>query len=157
RANGELGQPTRVQKNAGTLGPNKERQEGPHAHFVGVSSDNRFLFVADLGLDRVLVYRFDAVKGDLDPIVPPQSTPPDARAQVPVSVPLAPGTGPRHVAFSSDGRFLYVLGEITSAVTVFSKDKKMSYQALQTISTLPDGFSGRKEAAEIAVHPSGKW
>jgi 6-phosphogluconolactonase len=75
----------------------------------------------------------------------------------PFSAKLNPGAGPRHVAFGSGGKFMYVLGEIQSTVTVFANDAQETYRAVQTISTLPKAFSGRNDAAEIAVHPNGKF
>jgi 6-phosphogluconolactonase len=140
-ADGKLGQPTANVKDTGPLGPNKERQEAPHAHWVGTSADNLFLYVSDLGLDRVLIYDFDATKGTL--------------TQTASSLAPAPGAGPRHVAFSKASQFAYVLGEMSSRVTVFSMDGQTSH-SIQDISALPKGFSG-KEAAEIAIHASGKW
>lgn len=142
---GRLGEHTANVKNAGTLGPNKNRQEGPHAHWVQVSPDNRFVFVSDLGLDAILSYRFDATKGTLTPNDPP-------------SAKLAPGAGPRHVAFSPNGKNVYVVSELNSTVTAFSYDPaKGSLQSLQVVSTLPSDFHGRNDTAEIAVHPNGKW
>jgi 6-phosphogluconolactonase len=144
-ADGKLGEHTAVVKDAGTLGPNKERQNAPHAHWVQVSADNRFVFVSDLGLDAILIYRFDAANGTLTTNDPP-------------SAKLAPGAGPRHAAFSPDGKFLYVVSELNSTVTAFEYDAaKGSFGNLQVISTLPNDFHGRNDTAEIAVHPSGKW
>jgi 6-phosphogluconolactonase len=126
-------------------GPDKERQEGPHAHWIGVSPDNRFALVADLGLDEVIVYGFDAFRGTFTPSL-------NGFAKV------KPGAGPRHVAFSPNGKFVYVLSEMESSVTAFSDDPKTGVlKNLQTISALPKDYSGRKEAAEIAVHPTGKF
>ena len=142
QSDGKLGAPTANVKDQGPLGPNKERQEAAHAHWVGMSSDNHFLDVSDLGLDRVLIYNFDAAKGTL--------------AAGPAGLAPSPGTGPRHVALSKDHKFAYVLGEMSSGVTVFSMNGQAP-KALQQISALPIDFSGRKEAAEIAIHPSGKW
>jgi 6-phosphogluconolactonase len=142
---GKLGQATANVKDAGPLGPNKERQEAPHAHWVHVSTDNRFVFVSDLGLDAILIYRFDAAKGTLTPNDPP-------------SAKLAPGAGPRHVAFSPNGKFVYVVSELNNNVTVFSYDSaKGSLQSVQALPTLPSDFHGRNDDAEITVHPDGKW
>ena len=122
----------------------KLRQEGPHAHWIGTSLDNRFAIVADLGLDDVLVYRLDLTKGSLTPADPPY-------AQV------KPGSGPRHFAFHPNGKFAYVLNEMASNVTTFAyQPQKGSLSAIQTISTLPKDYSGPKRAAEIVAHPSGK-
>ena len=140
-ADGKLGEHTALVRNDGTPGPNRERQEGPHAHWIAASADNRFVYVADLGLDKVLVYRFDGAKGTLAP---------DGAAVG------KPGSGPRHVAFSGDGRFMYVVSEMASTVTVFSRDED-GFRLVQAVTMLPAGFSGRNDAAEIAIHPSGKF
>jgi 6-phosphogluconolactonase len=158
---GKLGQHTAVLTDTGTLGPNKERQAGPHAHWIELSAGNRYAYVADLGLDRVLIYKFDATKGTLTPADAPSSAATAAAASAKpneaFSATLSPGAGPRHVAFSSNGNFMYVLGEVNSSVTVFANDANESYRSIQTISTLPAGFSGRNDTAEIAMHPNGKW
>ncbi len=158
-ADGKLGEHTAVATDTGTLGPNKERQEGPHAHWIEVSARNLYAYVADLGLDRVLIYKFDAAKGTLTPGAAPSSaaTAAGGAANDAFSATLSPGTGPRHVAFSREGNFMYVLGEVKSTVTVFANDNGESYRAIQTLSTLPAGFSGRNDTAEIAMHPDGKW
>ncbi len=143
-ADGRLGENTANAKDQGTLGPNKERQEGPHAHWIEASPDNRFVFVSDLGLDAILIHRFDRAKGTLTPNDPP-------------SAKLAPGAGPRHAIFSPDGKFLFVVSELNSTVTTFSYDSaKGSLAAPQAVSTLPADFHGRNDTAEIAVHPSGR-
>jgi len=151
-ADGKLGEHTAVVTNAGAVGPNKERQEGPHAHWIEPSAGNKYVYVSDLGLDHILIYKFDAAKGTLTPAAAP-----DAKPNDPFSATLSPGAGPRHVAFSRDGKFMYVLGEIKSTVTVFANDANETYRSIQTISTLPEGFSGRNDTAEIAMHPNGKW
>jgi len=144
-ADGKLGEHTANVKDAATPGPNKERQEGPHAHWVEASPDNRFVFVSDLGLDALLSYHFDAAKGTLTPNDPPLAK-------------LAPGAGPRHAAFSPDGRLVYVVSELNSTVTAFGYDStKGTLHELQVASTLPKDFHGRNDTAEIAVHPSGRW
>ena len=126
----------------------RERQEGPHAHWIGTSPDNRFALAADLGLDEILVYRFNSAKGTLAP-----DTPPFAK--------LNPGAGPRHLTFHPSGKFAYVLTEMGSSVTAFAyKAGKGSLSPLQTVSTLSilrKDYSGVKEAAEIAVYPNGKF
>jgi 6-phosphogluconolactonase len=149
---GKLGEHTANIKNAGALGPNKERQEAPHAHWVEPSAGNRFAYVADLGLDRVLIYPFDSAKGTLT--APGGSGSTTERA---FSVKLTPGTGPRHAAFSSSGNFLYVLGEMQSTVSAFANEHQEVWRPVQEISALPELFTGRNDAAEIAIHPGGKW
>lgn len=142
---GKLGEPTAVVTNVGKLGPNKERQEAPHAHWVQVSPDNRYVFAADLGLDAILSYRFDATRGTLTPNDPPMTK-------------LNAGAGPRHVAFSPDGRFLYVVSELNSTVTAFRYDTaKGTLFEFQILSTLAEDFAGRNDTAEITVHTNGKW
>ncbi len=123
----------------------RERQSGPHAHSINVSPDDKFAFVADLGLDKVLVYRLDASKGTLTANDPP-------------FVSVAPGSGPRHFAFHPGGKFAYVINEMKSTVTAFSYDAaRGELKEIQTITTLPAGFSGENSTAEVQVHPSGKF
>jgi len=143
-ADGTLGAATEVVQHAGkSIHP--ERQKGPHAHCVTLDSANRFAFVCDLGLDQVLAYRFDAQHGKLAPHNPP-------------FVRLRPGAGPRHMVFRPDGRFAYVVNELSSTITVFRYDADAgALNDVQTVSTLPEYFDGANTAAEIGVHPSGKW
>jgi 6-phosphogluconolactonase len=148
-ADGKLGPATANVRDEGPLGPNKERQEGPHAHWIETSAGNRFAYVSDLSLDRVLIYKFDAEGGRLSN--------PDASQSDAFSAALPPGSGPRHLAFSHDGKFMYVLGELRSTVTTFANQAGEKYRALQTVSALPAAFSRRNDAAEIALHPSGKF
>ncbi len=159
QSDGRIGEASAVLHDTGTLGPNKERQDAPHSHWIEASAHNRYVYVSDLGLDRVLIYAFDAAKGTLTKGASPSSSAksgaPDAGDSF--SATLAPGTGPRHAAFSKDGDFMYVLGELDSAVTVFSNDQKETFHSMQRISGLPARFSGRNDAAEIVIHPNGKF
>ena len=126
-------------------GTNPERQEGPHAHSIDLSPDNRFAIVDDLGLDETLVYKFDAAKGSLT-------------LEQDSGVKADPGAGPRHFTFSPNGRFAYVLTEMGSTVSVLSYQSPDGVlKRLKTISTLPKDFKGHNDAAEIQVHPSGKF
>jgi 6-phosphogluconolactonase len=144
QANGSLGKDSDFVQHTGS-GPNKERQEAPHAHWIGTSPDNRFALAVDLGLDEILVYRFDSTKGSLSP-----NNPPFAKVN--------PGAGPRHLAFQGDGKFAYVLTEMENAVTAFAyAQNNGSFSALQTVSTLAKDYTGTKEAAELTVHPTGKF
>lgn len=124
---------------------NPERQKGPHAHSIEASPDNRFVLAADLGLDQLLVYRFDAAKGSLEPNDFPF-------AQV------SPGAGPRHFAFGHFGRFVYLVNEMGSSVSTLSYDSGRGVlDELQTLSTLPKDFAGQTIAAEIEVDRAGKF
>jgi 6-phosphogluconolactonase len=122
------------------------RQGGPHAHSINLDAANRYAFVADLGLDQIRVYAFDPAAGRLTPHRPP-------------FVKVAPRSGPRHFAFHPDGRFGYVINEISKTVTAFAYDADNGVLTeIQTISTVPADFRGRGgSTAEIRVHPSGKF
>jgi len=121
------------------------RQSGPHAHSVNISPDNRFLAVTDLGLDEVLIYRFDAKAGSLTPHDPP-------------AIKTTPGSGPRHLAFGPDGRFAWVVNEMSATVTALSYDRTLGkFTRAQDVSALPRDFGGTKNGAEILVHPNGKF
>jgi 6-phosphogluconolactonase len=125
----------------------RERQEGPHAHCINTSPDNRFVLTADLGLDEVLVYRFDPARGSLTPNDPPFGK-------------TLPGAGPRHFAFHPSGRFVYVINEMQCTVSSFSYDAaRGSLKLLATVSTVPKDYKVTKDdsTAEIRVHPSGKF
>ena len=140
---GRLGEASAFIQNAGS-GPNRQRQEGPHAHWIETSADNRFAIAADLGLDQLLIYRF-GTSGSLIPNAPPAAK-------------LEPGAGPRHVAFTPDHKFAYAINELQSSVTAFSYDTRRGVlKPLQTISTLPEGFTGTNTAAEIRVDPEGRF
>jgi 6-phosphogluconolactonase len=140
-ADGRIGESTGFVRHKGS-GPNHERQEGPHAHAVVMSPDNHFAVVADLGLDELLVYPFDASRGTLG----------EARA-----IKTEPGAGPRHLIFSANGKFVYVINELSSTVTVYSYETRDgAMNPVQTISTLASGFTGANTAGEVALHPSGK-
>jgi 6-phosphogluconolactonase len=122
---------------------NPTRQRGPHAHSIAVSPDNRFALCADLGLDQLIVYPFDAKHGKL------------GRPRI---VKIAPGSGPRHFVFSPNGKFVYLISEMKSTVTVFAYHAANGgLKKLQTVSALPKGFSGKNTAAEIQIAPSGKF
>ena len=143
-ADGRLGELTAFVQHKGSS-VDKERQEGPHAHAIAFSPDNRFAVVADLGLDQVISYPFDAAKGTLGK---------------PTVTKTDPGAGPRHLAFGPDGKFLYVINEMASTIAAYSYDTETgALHPLQTISTLPKGYaaSSSNTTAEIEVHPSGKF
>jgi 6-phosphogluconolactonase len=123
------------------------RQAGPHAHFILPSPDNRFALTCDLGLDKVLLYQLQPAAAKLVPHEPP-------------FVSVAAGAGPRHFAFSPDGHFVYVLNELNLTVTVFEYAPRTGrLTEFQTLSTQPEDRSvtGRDSAAQIMVHPTGKF
>jgi 6-phosphogluconolactonase len=153
---GKLGEHTASLTDQGTTGPDKKRQDGPHAHWIAVSASNRYVYVADLGLDRVIFYDFDPAKGTLE--LHDAAVSPRPLAQN--SLQLKAGTGPRHVAIAKSGndpQFIYVLGELDSTVTIFGDRKDGVFDSLQRVNMLPAEFPGRNDAAEIAIHPSGKF
>lgn len=122
-----------------------KRQQGPHAHSVNISPDNRFVFVADLGLDQILIYRFDPVKCELTPNDPPYAK-------------VRPGGGPRHFTMHPSARFAYSNSEMGNAVTAFAYDAaRGALTEIQYISTLPDDWTGVSHTAEVLCHPSGKF
>jgi 6-phosphogluconolactonase len=141
---GRLGEASAFVQHVGSS-VNPERQKEPHAHSINLSPDNRFAIAADLGLDRLLVYRFDAAKGTL-------------AANTPAFAKVNPGSGPRHLAFHPSGRFAYVISEMQSTVSAFAYDTAGGVlRELQTTSTLPKDFSGENDTAEVQVHLSGKF
>ena len=124
-------------------GANAQRQEGPHAHCIMADPSNQFVLVADLGLDRIIVYRFDERLGALTRV----------REGV-----LAPGAGPRHLVFDRDARNVYVVNELNSTLTVFSWDSATgSLAERQTVTTLPEPFTGQNAPADIHFHPNGRF
>lgn len=129
----------------GGHGPNAERQEGPHAHEIQVTTDNRFAIVADLGLDELLVYRFDPAKGTLTPNDPPFAL-------------VEPGAGARHFVFHPDGRHIYTLNEMGGNITVLSYDPaRGSLRSEQLVSSLAKDYKGAIESAEITVSKDGRF
>jgi 6-phosphogluconolactonase len=126
---------------------NQSRQKEPHAHSINVDAADRFAYVADLGLDKVLVYRYDSAKGTLTPNDPPFAA-------------VKPGSGPRHFAFHPGGRFAYVINELTCTVTAFRNDPaRGALTEIQTVSTLPAGTDMQSQfsGSEVQVHPSGRF
>jgi 6-phosphogluconolactonase len=143
-SDGRLGKATSFIQHKGSS-VNKARQEGPHAHCVTLDAANRFAFVCDLGLDKIMIYRYDTERGTLTPNDPPSAS-------------VAPGSGPRHFAFSPDGRYGYLTNEMTCTVTAFAYDaERGALKELQTVATLPGEVKPAYSTAEIEVHPSGKF
>jgi len=126
---------------------NPQRQKEPHAHSITTDPSGRFVYVADLGLDWIVIYQLDERKGLLTLNDPPNAT-------------VEPGSGPRHFSVHPSGRYGYVINELNCTVTVFTRDTNTGgLKVLQTVSALPpnvqmqSGFSG----AELEVHPSGRY
>ena len=121
------------------------RQEAPHAHSINLTPNGRLAIVADLGTDRLMVFRYDEANGKLTP-----NRVPFART--------APGAGPRHLVFSRDGRYVYVLNELASTLTSYAFEQDTGILSeLGTVSTLPEGFKEANLCAEVRAHPNGRW
>lgn len=139
---GTLGEAKQIEKHTGSSA-NPQRQRGPHAHCVVFSPDNHFLLLADLGLDKIFVYQFDAAAGTLTANTPPSAS-------------VTPGAGVRHLAFHPNGRVLYAIDEMGSTVAAFHYDPaKGTLDAFQYESTLPEGYKGNSSGAEVAVNRAG--
>lgn len=141
---GRLGPATDVvQHQGGSV--DARRQTGPHAHSITLDPANRFAFVADLGMDRIMAYRFDASQGTLAPNAIPWTA-------------TEPGAGPRHFAFHPNGRHAFVINELNSSLTAFAySDRDGSLRTLQTAPTLPGDYTGRSACADIHVSPDGRF
>ena len=123
----------------------KARQEAAHAHDVALARDNRFAVICDLGMDKLMVYRFDARTGALSANDPPFAG-------------VKPGSGPRHFVFDASGRHGYVISELASTISTFDWEASRGVlREMQTVSTLPADFKGENATAEIAIHPSGRF
>ena len=139
---GSLGPVKQVIQNAGK-GPNKARQEGPHVHSTVLSPDNKFLFIPDLGIDKVMIYRFDNIKGKLSPASPPFAQ-------------SIAGSGPRHFDFHPNNKYAYLMEEMTGTVAAY-KYSEGTLTPLQRINALPADFKGVIGSADIHVSPDGKF
>ena len=132
-----------VQHTGSSVDP--KRQKEPHAHSIYTDSQNRFAYACDLGLDKVFVYKLDPNTGALAPSDPPFAS-------------VAPGSGPRHLAFHPSDKYAYVINEMLNTVTVFAHDAAAGkFTEIQTVPTLPADFKGESTTAEIFVHPNGKF
>lgn len=144
QADGSLGEPTTIIPHTGK-GVHPTRQEAAHVHSANIAPDNRHVIVCDLGLDRVYTYVLDAAKATLTPAATPY-------------VQTAPGAGPRHSAFSADGRHVFVINELDNTLTCYAYDSTTgSLTPSDTQPTLPADFTGENTTAEVRVHPNGKF
>ena len=145
-ADGSLKEASCVIQHKGGSRVDPRRQQGPHAHAVEIDAANRYVFVPDLGCDSVMIYALDADRGVL---IPNPNQP---------SVKTVPGAGPRQLAHHPNGRFAYLINELNSTMTAYAYDKGPGrLSELQTLSTLPEGFSGDSSCAEVQVAPSGRF
>jgi 6-phosphogluconolactonase len=143
RPNGRLGLVTDFKQHQGS-GP-KEQQKGPHPHFIVLDRFGRHAFAVDLGIDKVMIYRFDGVNRKLLPAKQPW-------------VSLAAGAGPRHLAVHPNQKRIYVINELDSTLTTLNYDaRNATLHPLDTVSTLPLDFSGVSYCADVHVHPSGRF
>jgi len=144
KPDGSLAEPTGLVQHEGSS-VNTRRQKGPHAHSINISPDNRFAFVADLGIDKIMIYGLDAQKGTLT-------------TNDPAFVELKAGAGPRHFTFGTGGKNAYLINELHCTVTAFEYERSSGrLTPIQTITTLPNNFDGSSTCAEIRVHPNGKF
>lgn len=143
RSDGTLGMVAEVKQHEGS-GP-KEQQKGPHAHCVIFDRSERYALAADLGIDKVMIYRVDRITGKLTPAKQPFSE-------------LKPGAGPRHLSFHPTGKFLYVISELDSTMSAFQyNEREGTLTLIDTVSTLPSDFSGTSYCADVHVSPSGEF
>ncbi len=144
KEDGSLGELTAfIQNVGGSVDPSI--QTAPHPHWIGVSPDNRYVIVSDLGMDKVQIFRFEAETGKLSPPAPPFAT-------------VYPGGGPRHFAFDPAGKFGYQLSEMSGMVDVYAWDpSKGTLTGVQRAHTVPHDFFGGNHSGELEIHPNGKF
>lgn len=141
---GKLGEATDVVQHHGSS-VNLKRQKVPHAHSVTIGSSNRYAFVADLGLDKIMIYQLELIRGKLKPNDKPW-------------VKVKAGAGPRHFAFHPNDKYAYVINELDSTLTRFTYDRASGVLSeIENVSTLPEDFEGTNYCADVHVLPSGKF
>ncbi len=144
RSNGELGEATDVVQHDGS-GADPRRQKGPHAHSIVLDNSNRYAFVPDLGLDKIMIYQLDPVQGKLKPNDQPWAK-------------VKAGAGPRHFTFHPNSKYAYVINELDSTLIAFAYDETQGkLEEIQTVSTLPEDFSDTSYCADVHVSPSGRF
>ncbi len=145
QTDGKIGASIDLKQNSGA-GANKERQESAHAHSINLDGKNRFAYLCDLGVDKIFIYEFDKKTGKLKPNA--------AQAFYQTKA----GAGPRHFAFHQNGKFAFVINELDSSVTLLDFDAtRGTLKEIQTVPTLPAGYSGENTCADIHVSPNGKF
>ena len=143
RSDGTVGMAIDVKQHEGSS--IKEQQKGPHAHCIILDAAERYALAADLGIDKVMIYRFNPLTGKLTPGKQP-------------SAELAAGAGPRHLTLHPNGKWLYVINELDSTMTLFKYNAVSgTLSQIETVSTLPSDFSGVSYCADVHVSPSGKF
>ena len=143
QTDGSLGASPQIITHFGALGPNTGRQEAPHPHMVLPDSNGRWVLVNDLGLDTTFVYSFDAGTGKLTEV---------SRTAA------APGSGPRHLAWHPNGRFVYSINELANTLNTYLWNGNGNIIPMQeNLSTLPAGFKGISGAGEVLVDAAGKY
>ena len=144
-ADGRIGPSSDYVQHRGVPGPDQDRQNSAHAHMIKFDPTGRFILATDLGLDRIFIYRLDEQRGRLEP-------------HSPAEVRLPPASGPRHFVFHPNRRFLYLANELDSTVTACEWDGEAGeLRPFQKLPTLPGGFEGVNEVADIHLHPSGRF
>jgi len=141
---GRLGDATDfVQHQGSSINP--QRQEGPHPHSIILDPANRYAFVPDLGLDKIMIYKLDLNQGKLKPNDEPW-------------VRIKAGAGPRHFTFHPSGRYAYLINELDPTLIAFTYDETHgTLREVQTVPALPEDFAGRNLCADVHVTPSGKF
>ena len=144
KPDGSLSEPVSFVQHTGSS-VDASRQKEPHAHCFVISPDNRYAYAADLGMDQIVCYTLDATTGNL-------KASPQAFVRTP------PGSGPRHLTFHPNGRFMYVINELKNSVTLFDflPDSGMLIER-QTISTVPEDFKGTSHCADLKITPDGRF
>ena len=143
RSDGTLGPSTDIENHEGS--GVKEQQKGPHAHCIILDRLERYALAADLGIDKVMLYRFNPMTGKLEPGAQPWAQ-------------LKAGAGPRHLTIHPNGKWTYVINELDSTMTALQYNERTgALSEIETVSTLPAGFSGASYCADLHVSPSGKF
>lgn len=140
---GSLGAPAQVIKHSGRS-VNTERQDGPHVHCTIFSPDEKYLFVSDLGIDKVMTYSFNSKTGQLSP------------APIPFTE-IEAGDGPRHITFTPSGKYAYLATEMRGGIEAYKYHKTGQLESIQHISALPPDYNGPADGADIHVSPDGRF